>query len=77
MKVINVEQVYLGYDVQWPTGIPATNQHTKIEMGAMKSKREEGNEKCGETKERRKRARAGGRVDEEVSRRVGTNVGGK
>lgn len=34
MKVIDVEQVYLGYAVHWPTGISATDQHTEIEMGA-------------------------------------------
>lgn len=34
MKVIDVEQVYLGYAVHRPTGIPATDQHTEIEMRA-------------------------------------------
>lgn len=34
MKVMDVEQVYLGYAAHRPTGIPATDQHTEIEMGA-------------------------------------------
>lgn len=42
MKVIDVEQVYLGYAVQWPTGISATDQHTKIEMGAEERERRRG-----------------------------------
>ena len=46
MKVIDVEQVYLGYAVHWPTGIPATDRHTKIEMGA--EEREKGGKvRCG------------------------------
>lgn len=50
MKVIDVEQVYLGYAVHGPTGISATDQHTKIEMGAVE--REKGGEvRCGETEE--------------------------
>lgn len=47
MKVIDVEQVYLGYAVHWPAGIPATDQHTKIEMGAKERYR--GGVRCGET----------------------------
>lgn len=47
MKVIDVEQVYLGYAVHWPIGIPAADQHTEIEMGA--EEREKGGEvRCGE-----------------------------
>lgn len=38
MKVIDLEQVYLGYAVHWPTGIPATDQYTEIEMGAEERK---------------------------------------
>lgn len=41
VKVIDVEQVYLGYAVHWPTGIPATDQHTEIEMGAGERKKRE------------------------------------
>lgn len=37
MKVIDVEQVYLGYAVQWPNGRAAADQHTEIEMGAEES----------------------------------------
>lgn len=33
-KVKDVEHNYLGYAVHWPTGIPVTDQHTEIEMGA-------------------------------------------
>lgn len=39
MKVIDVEQDYLGYAVHRPTGIQVTDQHTEIEMGAEESKR--------------------------------------
>lgn len=66
MKVIDVEQVYLGYAVHWPTGISATDQHTEIEMGA--EEREKGEVRCGETKEWEvdgERVRAGVWVDEE------------
>ena len=75
MKVIDVEQVYLGYAVHWPAGIPATDQHTEIEMGA--EERENGGEvRCGETEEweverERERGRAGGRADEEEVWREG------
>ncbi len=48
MKVIDVEQVYLGYAVQWPIGIPVPDQHTKIEMGA-EEREKEGEVRCGET----------------------------
>ncbi len=41
MKVIDVEQVYLGYAVHGPTGISATDQHTEIEMGAEEGERTE------------------------------------
>lgn len=34
MKVIDVEHVYLGYAAHCPTGTPATDRHTEIEMGA-------------------------------------------
>lgn len=51
MKVTDVEQVYLGYPVHWPTGIPANDQHTEIEMGAEEGERGGGEERCGETKE--------------------------
>lgn len=37
MKVIDVEQVYLGYAVHWPNGIPAADRHTEIEMGTEES----------------------------------------
>lgn len=53
MKVIDVEQVYLGYAVHWPTGIPAADQHTEIEMGAEESERGGGEVRCGETEEGR------------------------
>lgn len=39
MKVTDVEQVYLGYAVHWPTGKPATDQYTEIEMGAAERKK--------------------------------------
>lgn len=42
MKVIDLEQVYLGYAVHLPTGKPATDQYTEIEMGA--AEREKGGE---------------------------------
>jgi len=42
MKVRDVEQVYLGYTAHWPTGIPATDQYTEIEMGAEKRGKMEG-----------------------------------
>lgn len=32
-----MEHNYLGYAVHWPTGIPVTDQHTEIEMGAEES----------------------------------------
>lgn len=38
-KVTDVEHDYLGYAVHWPTGIPVTDQHTEIEMGAEESER--------------------------------------
>lgn len=34
MKVIDVEQVYLGYAVRRPNGRAAADQHAEIEMGA-------------------------------------------
>lgn len=37
MKVIDVEQVYLGYAVHRPNGIPAADRHTEIEMGTKES----------------------------------------
>lgn len=37
MKVIDVEQVYLGYAVQRPNGRAAADQLTEIEMGAEES----------------------------------------
>lgn len=37
MKVIDVEQVYLGYPVQQPNGRAAADQITEIEMGAEES----------------------------------------
>lgn len=42
MKVTDVEQVYLGYAVHRPSGIPATDQYTEIEMGAEESERRSG-----------------------------------
>lgn len=39
MKVIDVEQVYLGYTARWPIGIPATDQHTEIEMGTKEERK--------------------------------------
>lgn len=69
MKVIDVEQVYLGYAVHWPTGIPAADQYTEIEMGAEESGRGGGEVGFGETEEGRWRGRTGGRVDEEVVQR--------
>lgn len=52
MKVTELEQVYLGYAVHWPSGIPETDQHTEIEMGAEESERG-GEARCGETEEQR------------------------
>lgn len=61
MKVTDVEQDYLGYAVHWPAGIPVTDQHTEIEIGAEESER--GKEvRCGGLK-------AGGGVVEEVVKR--------
>lgn len=37
MKVIDLEQVYLGYAVRRPNGRAAVEQHTEIEMGAAES----------------------------------------
>lgn len=41
MKVIDVEHVYLGYAAHCPTGTPATDRHTEIEMGAKEKRRKE------------------------------------
>lgn len=51
MKVKDVEQVYLGYAVHQPTGMPVTDQHTEIEMGAEEGKKRK-RVKLGERKER-------------------------
>lgn len=53
MKVIDVEQVYLGYAVHWSMGKPVTDHHTEIEMGAEESESGGGKIRCGETKEQR------------------------
>lgn len=45
MKVIDVEQVYLGYTAHWSIGKLAANQHTEIEMGA-KEKGKGGDVRC-------------------------------
>lgn len=48
MKVIDVEQDYLGYSVHRPTGKPVTDQHTEIEMRAEESERGK-DIRCGRT----------------------------
>lgn len=68
MKVIDVEQVYLGYAVHWSTGNPVTDHHTEIEMGAEESESGRVIIRCGGTKKRKEAVEAGADVDEEVNR---------
>lgn len=64
MKVIDVEHVYLGYTALCPTGTPATDRHTEIEMGAKEKRRKE---RQGVMMGGRGIKQAGGKVDEKKS----------